>query len=430
MRLCAIIGLFVVGCTSRPALELPATATSLRTEELQRPGAQHAPMASASVHQVLREIASVRGWPVDSLPPVEFVSNANILDALRADAQLQVPAATQFRQDRVFQMLGWVPDDFNLERDILAPLSQELTGYYSFALRQIWLARHMSKSDFDATLRHELVHAVQDFRYHLANRLAWSPNNSDYAAALHSLAEGEAYCIERQIQDRSGRGCLDDDEFESLRSDAIVAEARIPAVMARSLAAPYVDGRDFVRRRLREGGWLAVERAWAGELTQTRQLYRNVKGSRAEPIPAPPLSPTADFSPCREDYADSLGAQGLRSALGDSAPVQATTKFVSDGIHSWSCEGGSTLLIWQLRLETPEAATSILDALRQSLGWGAPDSLHQGCATTGQIVGGTARNGHDIAIVLLRSPHGQLSHVSSQNCSRVNTIAGRATDFQ
>lgn len=424
----AVAGLLLVGCASPPPFEHPAAGKPVRAEYSSRPRAQHAQVGH--VRQLLIEIASARGWPTESLPPIEFVPNANIVDALRADAQLQMPAAVQLQQTRVFQMLGWVPDDFSMERDILAPFSQQLAGYYSFALRQIWLARHLGNSNFDATLRHELVHAVQDFRYHLATRLAWAPNSSDYVAAVHALAEGEAHCIEEQLQDRSGRGCVNGDEIEPPRSDAIVSEEHLPPVMARSLAAPYVDGRSFVRRKLREGGWPAVERAWAGELTQTRQLYRNINTRRADAIPVPREFRMVEFSPCREAFSDSFGAQGLLSALGESAPAQVTTEFVGDWVHSWDCEGGRTMLVWQLRFETPGAARAVRNAVTDALGWGGANDWQQTCASMERIAGGSALNGRDIAIVLLRAPHGQLSRVSSADCRQLGSIVDRAADFQ
>jgi hypothetical protein len=150
---------------------------------------------------MVRLIAELRGWDPRLSVRVEVVDQNRIVRSMLADVHAQIAPDVFRAQQDFLAAFGWSPPNFDFERDVLGRFAQEVSGVYCVTSQRVLLARNIDEQSARRTLRHELVHAFQDSRYDLSARTRWATDRGDYVAAIHALAEGEATCIELQLDD-------------------------------------------------------------------------------------------------------------------------------------------------------------------------------------------------------------------------------------
>ena len=71
-------------------------------------------------------------------------------------------------------------------------LEAQLEGFYEPKNGTMYLASDLKGPQAQATLAHELVHALQDQKWDLRKRSDYKPGRGDESMALACLAEGDA----------------------------------------------------------------------------------------------------------------------------------------------------------------------------------------------------------------------------------------------
>lgn len=370
--------------------------------------------------QIAGEIAKLRGWDPHLAVKLEMAGNDRIIAAMLADERSQTSPAVQHAEAEFLSAFGWVPVNFDFERDVTKYFSQDLLGLYCFSWRRILLTEGRDRAAIESTLRHELVHAFQDEHFRIGDRVRWHSDQGDRIAAVHSLAEGEAICLSRQLEDPQRRDCTNViiDDFEhplhGLNLDAV------PAVIRYALMSPYVDGVRYVQQLLRRGGWHAVELAWLGKLRATRDLLHPDEASVEPTVAVEIPAPMTDFGSCRAEYVDVLGAQGLASVLfgrmSPDAVKLAVSSLAADRAVVWRCVNACASA-WHVRLARPGFARPIANAIWASIGEApAASTTTRSCKQTDQGAASLVVLGRDIAITSVHGCHGVVSQPSAVSC--------------
>jgi hypothetical protein len=153
----------------------------------------------------------------------------------------------------------------------------------------MYMAADLPDEMAEATLAHELDHALQDQHFDLAARSKYQPGKGDEQDAYDALVEGDAQStmLDVLLAKTTGQTVLDLPE-RSLAEQMTAAvssvdPAKAPHAMRTSLVAPYVYGRMFVDALRRSGGWAAVDAAWRAPPTTTEQLLHVEKWTAHEP---------------------------------------------------------------------------------------------------------------------------------------------------
>ncbi len=242
---------------------------------------------------------------------------------------------------------GLLPPAYDYEKGVFDLLEAQLAGYYEPADRTMYLAADLGAEDAEATLAHELVHALQDQHYDLGPQIAFQAEGGDKSSAIHALAEGDAMSAMMDVMmAQKGASALDlPDDLLALQMRAQVlmspGTADVPPVLRSSLVAPYIDGMLFVHAQRRRGGWAAVDKAWRSPPTTTEQLLHPDKYDAREPaleVPQPPLG--AAGGGFRSMFADLMGEQGLRLVLEEWAPREKATRAAA----GWGGDRAATLV--------------------------------------------------------------------------------------
>lgn len=394
--------------------------------------------AEALVNDALAKTSRIR--ELDARGPVHGVSLSRIEMAahVRASIEHEVPASVVEAEGEVLIALGVAPPTFDYMAAIVSLMSAELAGYYEPSNKSMYLASDLGNAESEATLAHELVHALQDQHYDLGKLLEYRPDESDAQAALHALAEGDATSAMLDSL-LLPQGKIATDLSEDLLGLQVRAAAQfstssgpIPEILKRSLIAPYVDGIQFVHWLRRHGGWAMVDRAWQSPPASTEQLLHPEKYIAREPPLAVAAPVPLDGTMGQPVYTDVLGEESFRLLFEEWMPRHSAL----EAAEGWGGdrgavfrEGNRVAVAWRLRCDDRDAATRAMKALLRGIAaqrgdTPSPEGLE--CAeraTVGPLL--VSQRGRDIAIVAGPYERRASGPVSAGSCAIAHAWAAR-----
>jgi hypothetical protein len=238
--------------------------------------------------EVLDDVARLRQLKV--LRPVEngLKSRDDIRSIVLKDLAESTTPAKLKDSTAFLRFLGLVPPDFELERETVALLTEQIAGFYDPKSKVFYLADWIPIEEQRTIIAHELVHALADQHFNLRRFEKWPEGDSDAELAARALVEGDAtalmiaYTLDaRGIPADIGK--LPVSLTDLLREGANAADpehpiySKAPEVLRQSLQFPYVSGAGFVQTLLREGSWARVGDAYRALPTSTEQIMHPEK---------------------------------------------------------------------------------------------------------------------------------------------------------
>jgi hypothetical protein len=345
---------------------------------------------------MLRRVEHARGLDAKKPVPGVLLDRPALIARVKSHVSRELPPEAIRNEGLALQLLGFVPTQFDYEAAEYQLLQDQLAGYYEPADGTMYMASDLGDDEAEATLAHELVHALQDQRWNLEDRSKYRPGDGDRSEAVSALAEGDATSAMFDVMiaraaPGAGKTALDmrDDDFsEQIRQGMNQGPgANAPHVMRTSLAAPYIYGTLFVHSLRRAGGWEAVNRAWTDPPTTSEQILHVDKWTAHEgaiAVAAPPFATLgAGWSAADED---SEGELGTRIAFEEWMDPKAAARAAAD----WGGDRGVLLtkgdlaaFAWRLRFDkgtkgkddrSGRAFAAVTQALDKTLG---PAPMHE-----------------------------------------------------
>jgi hypothetical protein len=401
------------------------------------------------VADFLARVGTVRHLAPRASVEARELDRPALIASVREHVAREIPPDVIRNQGELLVSLGLVPPDYDYEEGAFHLLEAQLAGFYEPHDKKMYLATDLPDRAADATLAHELVHALQDQHFDLGSRLAYKAEANDRESAVQALAEGDATSAMMDLLlSESGRRAIEvkDDIFAAEVEGSMTGSpdvASVPRVLRSSLVAPYVDGVLFVhalRRRgieraramgagADDGGWSAVDEAWRRPPDSTEQLLHLAKYDAHELPESLPL-PSGPGPGWTTAYDDVFGEEGLRIAFeewvpkksaaaaaqgwaGDRAvlycskPTQSGGAEASGGGHPSPgnrSEGVSFAVAWHIRFdpgdkdpdsEAREGFKAVAEAIRPGQAATSPICVER--ATLGPL--SASRTGRDLVIV-------------------------------
>jgi hypothetical protein len=394
----AAAALVIAACAARPAPSEGAAAPSAAA-----PGAASAASASTPspapaeeerretrlVARMLHHVEVARRIEARKKVPGVLLERPALIARVKEHVARELPPEAIRNEGLALQLFGFVPTQFDYEAAEYQLLQDQLAGYYEPADGTMYMASDLGDEEAEATLAHELVHALQDQRWDLQTRSRYRPGDGDHNEAVSALAEGDAtsamfdVMIERTAPGR-GRSAVDlpDDVFVQQIREGMEhgPGAGAPRVMRSSLAAPYIYGTLFVHALRRRGGWAAVDHAWDDAPVTSEQIMHPEKWLSHEPamaVAAPPFASLGDgWKVADEDTEGELGARiAFEEWMGEKAAAEATSGWGGDrGVLVQN--GDRAAFAWRLRYDpgktkedlSRRAFTTLTRALDGALG--------------------------------------------------------------
>lgn len=337
-------------------------------------------------------------------------------DQLRAD--IQEEALDEEAQDDLrraayaLQVFALAPPDLDLLKLMLDVLSEQIEAYYDpDTLRLILVQRPPDAKGAPADMAamiaaHEWVHALQDQHFDL-----WALRNRDFKSddvdtAVLSLVEGDASFAMRSFGGETGDG-LDARTEQQMAAMGIASEdpklvdptiGAMPAILRNTLVTPYSWGTRFARAVIADGGWPAVDRAFAHPPLSTEQILH--PEVYLDPKATPPLwADVVDVSSTlgpgwSQVETDAMGELGVRSMVATHSPglswssrAEVAAGWDGDAYQVYRKEDGALAAVWVSRWATDRDARALERTVR---GWG--DRFKNGLDVT--------RQGRDVTVLI------------------------------
>ena len=252
---------------------------------------------SKQVARTLVKVSEMRGIPATKLVPGVKLERAQLVARVKDKALREYPPEALRREGLLLQIIGFAPPTFDYLGEMIKLLEAQLEGFYEPKNGTMYLAADLKGPQADATLAHELVHALQDQKWDLRKRSDYKPGRGDESMAIACLAEGDATSLMLDFVMKPTRSALDvppDSIRELMKGGMETGDVQsVPHILRSTLVAPYMEGIAFVHELRRKGGWAAVDRAWDRLPTTTEQILHAGKWEAQEAaltVPAPTAS--------------------------------------------------------------------------------------------------------------------------------------------
>jgi len=366
----------------RRFLVLAALAAAAAAAPAQAPGAED--LLPAKVAQYAQAVESVRGHKFDRAVPATEIDAARLKETLRSKLAESFPASPE-ETKRTLVGIGMIEDTPNLVDRLVDFYGTQVIAFYDPEPRRFFVVRGAAATLDGEALEgaaekliytHELTHALQDQNLDLDRRIKALKDDGDRALALQCLLEGEAtlVMIKAALADLPGADESVEEQIAPLLTAGSLEKANapkdVPAYFTEQLFFPYAEGTDYVRRTVKKGGWAAVDRLWASPPTSSAEILHPED---------PPFAPATNLLPRPETmgpegarflYADTLGEWGLRFLLRRGLPSPeadaAAAGWRGDRVAFFAAKGDAIAYVWRIRMDTPEAAGRLLEALARS----------------------------------------------------------------
>jgi hypothetical protein len=323
------------------------------------------PKISLLLDAIERRVAEDRGGRTENASERRLVTReefAVILEAQFDEADETEIAASQ----EVMVLLGLLDEGEDLKALNVAHSQAQVLGQFDPESGELYVLVEGGDIGLleEFVYAHEFSHALQQSRFDLKSMMEATEDDSEARFALRSLFEGDATLS-------SGRYAgqyLDQQETirQAQEIDALTPD--VPRVIEESSAFPYREGLSFVLFLFGEGGWEAVNGAYADPPTTAEQIMHPSKYSEREPPIAVDLPDVAGAlgEGWEEMDVDVLGEFFFKLVLEE----QISTRRASRAAAGWGGDryallrgpGSSSLFVNLARWDTERDAEEFYDA--------------------------------------------------------------------
>lgn len=365
--------------TEQPRPTFPPTWTPCPTDTPYVPptATPRSPAAdeAAMLDRIEREVVALRGLdlrhPVPRWVLTEMQVRRRYADIYR-DEDWQEATRFLVLTLAAFDLLEPDADLLSLWRGLYY---EQVAGFYDAQSEEIYV---VSDTDiFGAVERlvfaHEFGHALQDQHFDLEtlglDATGQPGYYADRAGAISALVEGDATFIQEQyVGLYFSAGDFLEFQQAAMRASHTGLDSA-PRVIREAFLFPYTHGRDFVEALYAEGGWEAINGAYAALPVSSEQILhpeRYLAGDQPVSVSLPPLTTTlgSDWRLlCDDPMGEFFLSIYLENWLDTSEVVTATEGWGGDrGVVYNNETTGETVMLLRTVWDTPTDAEEFLDA--------------------------------------------------------------------
>jgi hypothetical protein len=282
------------------------------------------------VDKILKFASRDSGLPIKHEVKRQLVSRDQVVAYLEKSMAEDKDAQRLRRSELVLKKFGLLPQDFDLQKFLVALLREQVAGYYDAKTKTVNLLDWLDAEAQRPVLAHELTHALQDQSFDLDKWLNFDTDINDkkeptaadieedeIGEARQAVVEGQAMVtLVDYMLEPTGQSLLGSPQVaKALEEGMLTGTAdsvefqNAPIFLKESLTFPYRYGLDFEAELLRSGG---KDKAFAETFTHpprnTRQIMEPktyLSGETLEPMRLP------DFDHDFKDYERfDIGAMG------------------------------------------------------------------------------------------------------------------------
>ncbi|QGX95352.1 hypothetical protein EI982_11360 [Haloplanus rallus] len=345
----------------------------------------------AYVNRAMARVEYIREREFESDVPVEVISREEFQQ--RSSENRTSNASFDAWNDQVWEALFIIGEDQGANDALQTASGQSTAGFYAPGDDRIRIITDSPGSPTidNATLVHELVHALQDQSGDLGERIG-STETQDGDLAVDGVVEGEANYVEKRYTERCGV------EWECVDTPSDDSEPGEPPNLGilLTLLQPYSDGPVYIDWLREQGGWDAVDAAFEDPPESSEQI---IHLTDEEPTPIEYEDRARNgwetFPNQGENGSDTVGEASMyvmfwyqaRTARADTVPVRSVSRTTdpldmynydaapsagwgNDRVfpyHRGSGDDARHGYVWVTEWDTPEDASQFARAYRAIL---------------------------------------------------------------
>lgn len=343
----------------------PGGPTASVTEQVVTPRATPATESlDEQLARVTDAVQQLRELRFPATPLVRYLSPED----LAADVESQLDGYTEAQADldrELLVMLGQLAPGTDLRALLITAYGEQVAGYYDPATSELVVGTESQDERvgrFDElTLAHELAHSLVDATVGLPDFEAMDAQDADAQLAAQAMVEGDASSL-MSLYAQEAFSAVDQfflaQEALSL-ADTLASFDALPHAIRRQLAFPYQEGLAFVDALRDQGGWAAVDAAYAAPPATTLEILDPSLYGRVRTVD-PPAFGQLDNG-WTQDRTLSFGAldvlillegPGGETSRGNPAALSIATTWQGGRIRQWSrAEDTTAALHLQVREE-------------------------------------------------------------------------------
>ncbi|KAF0243637.1 MAG: hypothetical protein FD180_3208 [Planctomycetota bacterium] len=238
----------------------------------------------ASTLELIQRTEKLRGLKFEQNPKVRYWDDVELRKMVVEEFDAELPEEKAKRMQAVLFAFGLTPKDYDLRKEYLALMMEQIAGFYHPKTKMLCLIKGKAGkgAEEETVIVHELDHAMQDQHFDLTRLYDLAAKNDDMAQALKCLIEGEATMVmfDNQFRDQ-GMASSEVPGIEGIIENAMAAAGGMaaqqkldaaPPVIKGGLVGAYIDGFKFCVGVKRKGGWDALNAVWSDIPVSTEQI--------------------------------------------------------------------------------------------------------------------------------------------------------------
>lgn len=232
-------------------------------------GEQMPEQIAAALDLITTRVEEDRALDFAADVPVDFLDGGALQDRVETLTAEDYTPEDAALDARVLEALGAIAPGTDLRETLIGLYGDQVAGFYDPDTGELVVGTEGSADpSTQVFLAHELVHALTDERIGLPDQDALTSDDDASLAAI-ALVEGDATLL----MQRYTATYLSLAEQLSMAAGAGSAGLDgVPAYLASSLTFPYVEGLNWVCNTWLDGGWDAVDAAYASPPTTTLEI--------------------------------------------------------------------------------------------------------------------------------------------------------------
>jgi predicted transcriptional regulator len=321
--------------------------------------------------EIAAEVSDIRGLPIEQEVVEDFLPREELQAQLLEDFEEEYPEAEREADQQLLVAFGLIPEGTDLGQLYLDLYTEQIAGYYDpEADELVVIAGDDDLSALDeVTYAHEVTHALQDQGYDLETLREPYEANDDALLAITALIEGDATAVQLDYL-LSHPALLARFTIEAGQMGDMPELDNAPPVIREALLFPYDGGQVFVAALQEEGGYDAVDAAYADLPLSTEQILHPEKyiDERDAPtdVSLPELLPVLgqDWEQLDENnFGEFQIRVMLEGEMSNGAAEDAAAGWDGDR-YAFYTNDGEYVIVWQSIWDSEEDASEFAAALQ------------------------------------------------------------------
>ncbi|MGE4157934.1 MAG: hypothetical protein AB7F75_02425 [Planctomycetota bacterium] len=234
-------------------------------------------------NKITRDVQELRGLSAKREVDIDLMSRKGLYEKMLHEYNRDMISSDSVKSEKVLTLAGMLPEGIDTREIFLRLLQQGVQGFYTPDEKALFLIEGQDGDDAESTMAHEITHGLQDQHFNLKSLPMMNHDNSDLAAAIRCVVEGDAKILElaymkkHQGKDGDKEWLTPQNAGGSFVPPTLKPEQRYIMNMMKEMMFPYMEGACFVKAVHDRGGWDAVNRLFDDWPLSTEQIIHHEK---------------------------------------------------------------------------------------------------------------------------------------------------------